>query len=43
MNIKVEICDKAIELIDLLADMPLADDEFVDEVIDVFGTTSRTE
>ena len=31
MNIKVEICDKAIELIDLLANMPLADDEFVDE------------
>lgn len=31
---KVEICDKAIELIDLLANMPLADDEFVDEIID---------
>lgn len=34
MNIKVKICDKAIELIDLLANMPLADDEFVDEIID---------
>lgn len=34
MNIRVEICDKAIELIDLLANMPLADDEFVDEIID---------
>ena len=33
MNIKVKICDKAIELIDLLANMPLAD-EFVDEIID---------
>ena len=33
MNIKVKICDKAIEL-DLLANMPLADDEFVDEIID---------
>ena len=33
MNIKVKICDKAIELIDLLANMPLADDEFVDEII----------
>ena len=32
MNIKVKICDKAIELIDLLANMPLADDEFVDEI-----------
>ena len=30
MNIKVEICDKVIELIDLLANMPLADDEFVE-------------
>lgn len=29
-----KICDKAIELIDLLANMPLADDEFVDEIID---------
>lgn len=28
MNIKVKICNKAIELIDLLANMPLADDEF---------------
>ena len=34
MNIKVKICDKAIELIDLLANMPLADDGFVDEIID---------
>ena len=34
MNIKVKICDKAIELIDLLANMSLADDEFVDEIID---------
>lgn len=34
MNIKVKICDKAIKLIDLLANMPLADDEFVDEIID---------
>lgn len=45
MNIKVEICDKAIELIDLIAKrksnikyckaiIPLADDEFVDEIID---------
>lgn len=34
MDIKVKICDKAIELIDLLANMPLADDEFVDEIID---------
>ncbi len=34
MNIKVKICDKAIELIDLLANIPLADDEFVDEIID---------
>lgn len=33
-NIKVKICDKAIELIDLLANMSLADDEFVDEIID---------
>lgn len=33
-DLKVKICDKAIELIDLLANMSLADDEFVDEIID---------
>lgn len=31
---KIKICDKATELIDLLSNMPLVDDKFVDEITD---------